>query len=556
VLACLIFEDDHLLVLNKPPGVNTHAPSPYAGEGLYDWLRNREARWANLSIIHRLDKETSGVILFGKTSLANRSLTQQFTNRTVKKKYLLLTDRNPPRTAITVRSALKRAGDKYLSHPARSNEECAQTRFEPTELTVVLGSPDEEPKMGPKTQPLALIAAIPRTGRTHQIRVHASQAGFPILGDVLYGGKPAPRVYLHAAELALVHPATGEEVTFSAPVDFASPAQGFLRSWLIDAETTNSYRALHGASDGWPEWYLDRLGDFLLSQSEQPLSERQRGALVKLMEAFPSRGAYHKVLSRQVRQSAPAEASPQLVLGLAASPGFVIRENGLNFELSFQEGYSVGLFLDQRDNRRRLLTRHVAAGFSLFPDQGQAATVPQSEPSGPASLLNAFAYTCGFSVCAAKAGFHTTSLDLSRKYLEWGKRNFGLNKMDPAQHEFIYGDVFDWLRRLARKDRFFDVILLDPPTFSQSRQSGTFRAEKDYGRLVTAALPLLHPGGVLFCSSNAARWAAEEFLANVEGAIRASSRTVPQKHYAPQPPDFPVSRSEPAYLKTVWLRIE
>ncbi|HOK77094.1 MAG TPA: RluA family pseudouridine synthase, partial [Verrucomicrobiota bacterium] len=57
---CVLFEDDHILVVNKPPGWNTHAPSPYAGEGIYDWLRNRAPRWSNLSIIHRLDKETSG----------------------------------------------------------------------------------------------------------------------------------------------------------------------------------------------------------------------------------------------------------------------------------------------------------------------------------------------------------------------------------------------------------------------------------------------------------------------------------------------------------------
>src|SRR5215831_19582375 len=85
VLPCLIFEDEHLLVVNKPPGWNTHAPSPYAGEGIYDWLRYREPRWSRLAIIHRLDKETSGVIVFSKTELANRSLTQQFTKREVQK---------------------------------------------------------------------------------------------------------------------------------------------------------------------------------------------------------------------------------------------------------------------------------------------------------------------------------------------------------------------------------------------------------------------------------------------------------------------------------------
>src|SRR5437764_9063581 len=89
-LPLILFEDDHLLVVNKPAGLNTHSPSPFAGEGIYDWLRHREPRWSKLAIIHRLDKETSGLLLFSKTAVANRSLTQQFAARTVRKKYLVV----------------------------------------------------------------------------------------------------------------------------------------------------------------------------------------------------------------------------------------------------------------------------------------------------------------------------------------------------------------------------------------------------------------------------------------------------------------------------------
>jgi 23S rRNA (cytosine1962-C5)-methyltransferase len=215
--------------------------------------------------------------------------------------------------------------------------------------------------------------------------------------------------------------------------------------------------------------------------------------------------------------------------------------------MSFCEGYSVGLFLDQRDNRRRLLTGHIAADFPLFKSEiGNR----QSE------ILNTFAYTCGFSVCAAKAGARTTSLDLSRRYLEWGRRNFTLNGLDPAAHEFVYGDTFDWLRRLAKRGRTFDVVVLDPPTFSQSKVHGTFRAEKNYGQLITAALPVLKPGGVLFAATNSADRPPEKFLADIETAVAAGNRKIRQQHYVPQPPDFPISHDEPAYLKTVWLRVD
>jgi len=89
----ILFEDEHLLAVQKPAGMNTHAPSPFAGEGIYEWLRHREPRWASLAILHRLDKETSGVMVFGKTSLANKSLTEQFTQHLARKRYVLRTDR-------------------------------------------------------------------------------------------------------------------------------------------------------------------------------------------------------------------------------------------------------------------------------------------------------------------------------------------------------------------------------------------------------------------------------------------------------------------------------
>jgi 23S rRNA (cytosine1962-C5)-methyltransferase len=232
---------------------------------------------------------------------------------------------------------------------------------------------------------------------------------------------------------------------------------------------------------------------------------------------------------------------------------FSVVENGQRFELSFHEGYSVGLFLDQRENRRRLLTGHAAAGFPLFPPPQNA------EPGGSRrrpQVLNTFAYTCAFSVCAARNGARVTSIDVSKKYLEWGKRNFDLNGLDSAEHDFIFGDVFEWLKRLRKKDRQFEVILLDPPTFSNSRQHGIFRAEHDYGDLVSAALPLLSSPGVLFASTNAASWPAEEFLASVRRAVSKAGRTVRNEHYVPQPPDFPVSRADPAYLKTAWFWLE
>ena len=533
MVPCVIFEDEHLLVVHKPAGWNTHAPGPHAGEGIYDWLRHREPRWAALAILHRLDKETSGVLVFGKTSDANRSLTEQFTERRVRKKYLLLTDRPVPQREFAVKSALVRVGEKYASRPPHAGAEIAETRFG---VPALAGA--NRLKAGLQT-----VEVEPLTGKTHQIRVHAAESGFPILGDTLYGGTPAARLFLQAAEISFIHPTTGKPVAFHAPANFDADPRLALRAALIDPQETDAFRVIHGASDGWPGWYVERLGKFLLSQSEQPLRAEQHEELLRLAKTFSARGVYHKILSRQVRHTTVAKASPQLVWGETAPERFEVCENGVRFELGFNEGYSTGLFLDQRDNRRRFLTGHIAADFDFglwTPDFG---------------LLNCFAYTCGFSVCAAKAGAKTASLDLSKKYLEWGRRNFTLNGLDPAAHDFIYGDAFDWLRRLAKKGRVFDAVALDPPTFSQSKEHGLFRAEKDFGKLVAAALPLVRPGGVLFAATNAADWPPEKFLADVEKAIHSARRKILQRHHVPQPPDFPISRAEPAFLKTAWLRI-
>ncbi|MGZ8938818.1 MAG: pseudouridine synthase [Limisphaerales bacterium] len=531
-LPCIVHEDEHVLVVNKPAGLNTHSPSPYAGEGLYEWLRNREARWASLAIVHRLDKATSGLIVFAKSKVANQSLTQQFTDRKIRKRYVFLTTEHPHQKEFTVQCGILRNGDRYI-RSARG--EPAETKF----------NYDGEVSAGDRR--LYLVEAEPITGRTHQIRLHAEFSGLPILGDSLYGGANFPRVCLHAEEISFRHPGTVEQVTYCiAPEFYRNPAEG-LRAALIDPKETNAFRLQHGAADASDDLFIERWNDHLLVQSgarEYPKQLDSAESISPALRGTQWKSIYFKRLNKGVGKTSTDESQPRLIFGQRAPETFNIFENGVRYEISFEQGYSVGLFLDQRDNRRRLLKNYVAPGFKLFPD-------------GPAGkeVLNAFSYTCGFSVCAALGGARTTSLDLSKKYLEWGKRNFALNKLDPTEHDFIYGDLFDWAPRLAKKGRQFDLIILDPPTFSHSKTTGIFQAERHYGKLVTAVLPLLRSGGILFASTNAYKLEAETFIAQIHKAAAAARRPIQQEHYAPQPPDFPITREEPAYLKTVWLRL-
>jgi len=229
---------------------------------LYDWLRNREPRWATLAIIHRLDKETSGVIVFSKTPRANRSLTEQFAKRIVRKKYVLLTDREAHEKEFTIRSCVVRAGERYVSRPVHAGGDVAETRFrvvgdiyketpeniqQPTsnlqrrsKIQDPSAAPMElesslEPGAWSLELPTATMAVIAEPSRAAPINPSSRRGErVPILGDTLYGGTPAARVYLHAAEVCFKHPATGEERAFRANVDFGADPRLLIRRCLLN----------------------------------------------------------------------------------------------------------------------------------------------------------------------------------------------------------------------------------------------------------------------------------------------------------------------------------
>ncbi|MFA7006992.1 MAG: pseudouridine synthase, partial [Verrucomicrobiia bacterium] len=273
----VLFEDDYLLAVNKPAGVNTHAPDRLAMEGLHEWLQRR--RGQPLAIHHRLDKETSGVIVFGKSASANRSITEQFEQKTVRKTYIFLTAAAAPSEPVQASSPID-------GKPATTSFESAGNcgRF-------------------------ALIRATPETGRTHQIRIHATQNGFAVVGDALYEkpATPLPRLMLHAASLELRHPQTGETLHFNAPTpatfsnpDWLTAAREF-RSLLFDPADTNACRLVSSAADGFPNAMADRYGDRLLLQwYAQPNPV--------LREAFAAR----KLVERSMEKQPTGEtASPE-----------------------------------------------------------------------------------------------------------------------------------------------------------------------------------------------------------------------------------------------------
>lgn len=213
----VIFEDKHMLAINKAPGMVVH-PGAATGEDtlVHALLAHCAGGLSGIGgverpgIVHRLDKETTGVIVVAKTDQAHRALADQFATRSLKKEYVALVAGVPQLLSGTIDRGIAR-------HPIHRHR-----------MTVGEGGKPARTAWE-RAEAFGDIAALVRcqifTGRTHQIRVHLKSIGHPILGDALYGWKPDPRmtvqperVMLHAEHLVLTHPVSGKELDFRAPM--------------------------------------------------------------------------------------------------------------------------------------------------------------------------------------------------------------------------------------------------------------------------------------------------------------------------------------------------
>ena len=221
----VVFEDDHMVVLNKPPGLVVHpAPGNYAGtlvnallyhygslpssgKGISEGAGSERER---AGIVHRLDKDTSGVMVVARTEQALKALTAQFKNRVVQKKYLAL-----------VAGVIKKGSgtiDAAIGRHVKERKKISVHTTSPREAVTLF-------KVKERFKKATLVEVEIKTGRTHQIRVHMAHLGYPVLGDRVYGGAKAAKIgalsfsrqMLHAESLSLLHPVTGTPLTFIAP---------------------------------------------------------------------------------------------------------------------------------------------------------------------------------------------------------------------------------------------------------------------------------------------------------------------------------------------------
>jgi len=311
------------------------------------------------------------------------------------------------------------------------------------------------------------------------------------------------------------------------------------RARLLADPNTTACRLWHGDADGIDGLVIEKLGDVLIAQlHEQRLALEEsviRGLCVRAAEELGARAVYRKVFPRERSQArerlARALTDPTPWWGRAAEPEFPVLENGMRLLVRPYDGYSTGLFLEQRDNRQRVRT--LARGRRV---------------------LNAFAYTCGFTVAATLGGAaEVVSLDLSKRFLEWGRRNLAANGLAAAGHTFICDEIFAYYRRARRQERRFDLIILDPPTFARAkRPRRAFSIARDLEALTTGALELLDSGGDLLISTNHRGTTPAHLERTVSAAASSLGRPLASVERLPLPEDF---RGDPDYAKAMLARV-
>ena len=248
---------------------------------------------------------------------------------------------------------------------------------------------------------------------------------------------------------------------------------------------------------------VDRYGDSLYvavygKGEEEPETEQYRDLLTEVLEV-PVERIYFKLRRRQ-------SGSQQYEKLAARREEFAVAEYGRRFLINLTDYLDTGLFLDHRATRK--LVGEQAAGKRI---------------------LNLFAYTCSFGVYAATGGARRVdNLDLSTTYLDWGRRNFTLNGIDPERHGFLKADALQWLAGPVGEP--YDLIVLDPPTFSNSKMmKEVLDTQRDHVTLINACLDRLTPEGSLYFSTNYRRFRLDE------AALQRPAREITAQTL---PPDF------------------
>nr|AQQ74827.1 hypothetical protein [uncultured bacterium] len=299
------------------------------------------------------------------------------------------------------------------------------------------------------------------------------------------------------------------------------------------AASNDCYRVHDLGEAEVPGLTVERFGDFAVVHD---YAASQRAHLLAVGAALLELGAKGVYLKERVRGGARkrggARSEEPPLLGEAAPKELEVHESGRRYWVRLAEGLATGLFVDQRENRTRL-----------------------QESAADRSVLNLFCYTGSFSVAAGLGGARkVTSIDNSRAALARLNANLRLNLLDPAGHRVLRADAVQFLSRAARGAERFDVIVLDPPTFSSDGESA-FSVRAQYETMAKDCFGLLTNGGRLLAVTNDRGTSELEFRRMVERAARSAGRELESLWKPPPPLDCPLGEDASTATKSLWARV-
>ncbi len=306
------------------------------------------------------------------------------------------------------------------------------------------------------------------------------------------------------------------------------------RRVLVERQHLTGYRVVNAESDGLPGVIIDRYDDYLVCQFLTVGAEAWKDTIVAQMEALmPFEGVYERSDS-PVRDKEGLPRQTGALAGKEPPATIQFREGPHLFWVDVRNGHKTGFYLDQRENR-----------------------IQMNGLTDGAEVLNCFSYTGGFGVAALKAGArHVTNVDMSAAALDLSQRNMALNDLDPDRIEHVEADVFKKLRYYRDAARRFDLIVLDPPKFADSRAQIS-RASRGYKDINLLAIKLLRAGGYLFTFSCSGLMEPELFQKIVADAALDAGRDAQIVRRLNQAADHPTALNFPEghYLKGLLCRV-
>lgn len=304
-----------------------------------------------------------------------------------------------------------------------------------------------------------------------------------------------------------------------------------LRTSFRNKPETTCYRVFNGIGDGIGGITIDFLAGYLLINWYNKGIYKFRTSILNMInQVFKPKGIYQKIRYKESKD----DIIESYVMGEKILGALTIKENGIKYNVYLDDGPMIGIFLDQREVRKRLRDYY----------------------SKGKNILNLFAYTGAFSVSAALGGaLTTTSVDLANRSRKKIEEQFAVNDLDMKNNNIIIEEVFNYFEYIKRKQLYFDVIILDPPSFSRSKKR-TFSIVKNYGDLLDKAIGCTRKGGVIIASTNYAQINKQKFENIIKKAFDNTGNKYEIIERYSLPKDFHVSSGwvEGDYLKVFFLR--